>query len=580
MSTKRVREFSPTASPPKEKRPAARSSSLPPAANATPVTASSVPTTGTAASTSAETTRVHSPTSPSQGSRLFFLDDPEGVWEGKLVGLTLAIREHLPDCQLEMLTPVAGGYRIRPRKADGFENAFSKAKSAFGNVSLGRVSPPSRPVEVILRGVDAGFTCPEILEDLRSSFGQEIRAVRRLHAFTEGKVDSTRPLPIVVVTVEETSASQLKGGVRLFGVLNVRSGAPRAKAQVTQCSRCFAWGHRAAACTSRRRCIRCGSFDHVSKTCTRPASERWCFACKGDHAVTYAGCPSSTAARRLMTSALTPATTRRPALPVSRDTDGRSFADVARSSTSAQPPTSGWKLVTGRRTSAKTTDVHPRPPTTEEMETDSVMPSGDVLSAPGTATGSAEDPVPAAPRAPTDRAAKSRELAIRTREIKSRLREIEDERRRIADARDSGFTSKALSRRLKTINGHHKRLSQSLKDLEKQRANLSPKARAASPHRPSPPPPQPPAVADESPLDAGHVSRSRSRARSQSSPSPARAPSRLQSSDLTKMVLCVLRDLRTLIRTSSDAAAAIKAVDSLIATLLACVERCESACSS
>ena len=168
---------------------------------------------------------------------------------------------------------------------------------------------------------------------------------------------------------------------------------------------------------------------------------------------------------------------------------------------------------------------------------------------------------------------------MRTKEIKSRLREYEDERHRIADARSSGFTSRALSRRLKTINGHHKRLSQSLKDLEKQRASLPSKAQAPASRRASSPPPQPSAVTDESPLDAGHVSRSRSRARPQISisSSPAEPSSRSQSSDATAMVLCVLRDLRTLIRTSSDAAAAMNAVDSLIATLLAFAERCESA---
>ena len=170
--------------------------------------------------------------------------------------------------------------------------------------------------------------------------------------------------------------------------------------------------------------------------------ERRCFACKGDHAVTYAGCPSSTAARRLITSALTPTTSRqRPVAPASRGTDGRSFAAVARASTLAQQPTADWTLVASHRSSKKTTDVQPRPPTTEEMETDTIVPSGVAISAAGTESADAENPAPSPPRAPTDRAAKSCELAIRTKEIKSRLREIEDKRCRIADARNSGFTS-------------------------------------------------------------------------------------------------------------------------------------------
>ena len=99
------------------------------------------------------------------------LDDPEGVWEGKLVSLTLTFRQHLPDCQLELLTPVAGGFKIRPRDVDSFESAFEKARPAFGPVSLKRLTPPSRPVEVTLRGVDPGFSCESILDDLRESFG-------------------------------------------------------------------------------------------------------------------------------------------------------------------------------------------------------------------------------------------------------------------------------------------------------------------------------------------------------------------------------------------------------------------------
>ena len=489
--------------------------------------------TGTAASSSEETVQVRLRIRP------FFLDDPEGVWKGKLVGLTLAIRDHLPDCQLEMLTPVAGGYRIRPRDVDGFESAFSKAKSAFGNVSLSRVSTPSRPVEVILRGVDPGFSCPEILEDLRSSFGQEIRAVRRLHASTEGKIDFTRPLPVVIVTVGEECASQLKGGVKLFGVLNVRPSTPRAKAQVTQCSRCFAWGHRAAACTSRRRCIRCGSVDHVSQTCPEPAGVRKCFACKGDHTVTYAGCPSSTAARRLMTSALTPAAKNRqsgPSVPFSRGTDGRSFADVAKSGRA--DASADWTLVSRRRQPLRT-DASP---VLEQMETetcaqDRLTTMSLLHPGPSKTLASAE---PSSTRVQQDRTAKSRELAIKTRDIKKRLHEIEEERKNIADAKDCGLSSRRLSRRLRTITGHYKRLTQSLKDLEKQRASLSTKVRVECP-RQSSPRPSPPTVVDESPRKESHVSRSRSRSRRHSPQSTAPFAVRPQSTDLTAMVVDAMR---------------------------------------
>ena len=515
---------------------------------------------------------------------MFFLDDPHEVWKGKLVALITVFRQQLPDCQLEMLTPVAGGYRIRPRNAESFESAFSKVVSAFGDVSLRRLSPPPRPVEVTLRGVDPGFSCPEILDDLRQSFGQDVRAVRRLHATTEGRVDQTRPLPVVVATVGEETASRLKGGVHLFGVLRVRTGPPRVKEQLAQCSRCFAWGHRATTCTSKKKCIRCGSVDHTSQSCSHPATARHCFACKGDHSVTYAGCRANADARRRLTNALTPRKVRPVTFAPAPLTDGRSFADVAKSK--KDEATTGWTLVSHRRQPSRPdapslvlemmgteacADDTPEPNTSSSKTVPSPQAAME-LPVPSRQSSDTTSPIPSVSRAQQDRKAKSRDLALKTRDIKKRVFEIEEERRNIPAARDSGLSSRRLSRRLRTINGHHKRLTQMLRGLEQERTSLSTSDRMA----PSCQPPLHPSSTAKRDEETEPVGARRPRSRSRASRPPV-SPACPQTNDLTAMIVDAMGQMRVVIQNSIDAAATMKAVDSLLVTSLAFTARWQPA---
>ena len=266
-------------------------------------------------------------------------------------------------------------------------------------------------------------------------------------------MDQTRPLPVVIATMGEETASLLKGGVHLFGVLHVRTGPPRAKEQLAQCSRCFAWGHRAATCTSKKKCIRCGSVDHTSQACSESATARHCFACNGDHSVTYAGCRANADARRRLANALTPAkarpmTARTPAA----WTDGRSFADVTKSGRGAA---TDWTFVSYRRQPPK---ADASSAAIEAMETEACAhdcPEPNTSPIPSVQPPRTTDPTTPATRAHQDRTEKSRELALRTRDVKKRLREIEVEQQNIAVAQDSGLSSRRLSRRLRTINGHH-----------------------------------------------------------------------------------------------------------------------------
>ena len=309
------------------------------------------------------------------------------------------------------------------------------------------------------------------------------------------------------------------------------------------------------------------------------------FACNGDHSLTYAGCRANADARRRLANALTPGKVR-PVTPAPAPlTDGRSFADVAKSGRA--DATAGWTLVSHRRQSSRT-DVPS--PALEEMEIEACTNDCPESNTPPTKTAPSPlqekelpppseqrsdttAPTPAASRAQQDRTAKSRELALKTRDIKRRLSEIEEERRNITLARDSGLSSRRLSRRLRTINGHHKRLTQMWRGLEQERTSLSTSSRMASSRQP-PLRPSSSAVRNE---EAEPVEARRPRSRSRVSRPPASPAACPQTSDLSTMVLGVLQQLQTLIRSSKDPAAAMEAVDSLISTLLAFAARCKPA---
>ena len=157
--------------------------------------------------------------------------------------------------------------------------------------SLPRAAQPLFDVQ--LRGVDPAFSEKELLEHIQNVLGPEnVRSVRRLHHRTAGAIDHDRPMPVIVVQiVGEATRAAFERPVVLFGCLKVRVGQPRKRTTLPQCPRCYSWKHRAGTCPNKVRCARCGSEEHQRHQCSRPATPRYCFACEGPHAVTYAGCP-------------------------------------------------------------------------------------------------------------------------------------------------------------------------------------------------------------------------------------------------------------------------------------------------
>ena len=68
---------------------------------------------------------------------------------------------------------------------------------------------------------------------------------------------------------------------------------------ITQCYKCFEYGHRATHCKRKEKCGNCGSESHPTTECQ--SLEHHCCGCKGSHQAWFPECPHRTAeGQRLM----------------------------------------------------------------------------------------------------------------------------------------------------------------------------------------------------------------------------------------------------------------------------------------
>lgn len=154
-----------------------------------------------------------------------------------------------------------------------------------------KIQPPNaKQRDMTFRRVPTDIPLKALQRELAVLLGLDFISVRRLHATTEGQPDPQRPLPVIVVRVNECALPTLKSW-RLFDVLNIAPGADREVVAPVQCYRCWAWGHRSGACHARKRCVRCGSHAHDGSQCSQDKDTPCCFACKGSHSVRWGGCP-------------------------------------------------------------------------------------------------------------------------------------------------------------------------------------------------------------------------------------------------------------------------------------------------
>lgn len=209
-----------------------------------------------------------------------------------------------PPASLDWAEEVPNGFRIRTR----FPVTVGTCAEELGWTTEQLRRPPAC-VNVTVRGIPSSATEEELLADLSAHLGEgRAKAVRRLHASTEGEVDRTRPIPVVIVRVTEDAMDDLKTW-RVFGGLRPSVAAkPRKPSIITQCRRCYAWGHRSAACKARRRCAACGENNHLRADCPLRLDfhNRRCFACGGNHWVSYAGCPERRKEEQRVRDAVTP----------------------------------------------------------------------------------------------------------------------------------------------------------------------------------------------------------------------------------------------------------------------------------
>ena len=196
------------------------------------------------------------------------------------------IRQHLDGATLEGIFITKDGYRIRTKFPDAVVLAVQKA---FPRFEVKATPSPVVPKDIMFRGVPSDISKSELEEDLKSWLQGAFISVRRLHALTEGNVDSERPLPVIVVRVDSQAVERARHW-RLFDAVPVKPGPTRDAVLPVQCVRCWGWGHKVGACVAQRRCFHCGSRSHSGQECTRDRSTPFCFACKGEHSVRWGGC--------------------------------------------------------------------------------------------------------------------------------------------------------------------------------------------------------------------------------------------------------------------------------------------------
>ena len=352
----------------------------------------------------------------------FQLVDPLGEFAGDTVKFLLTAKEACPEVAISRLSSTSSGLRFRVERGAEFAARF-RAAAAFFSCSLSTPVAAPRTFDVPLR-VPVDVPTDAVLADLREQFGSAVCSLRRLHATTDGSVDSSRPLPRVVAVVRGKEVADRVAEARLFGVVRLRDGAPRELDRVPQCFRCYAWGHRAVACTARRRCVRCGATDHDSSSCGRPRDERFCFRCDtAGHGVTWGGCPKRSEFLRTRKDGRPSAPPVPRSFTAVRVSEGRSFA-VAAATPSPKPQRS--------------------PPRRRAAQ-------AGVLS-----------------KEEAERAARMRDLAVRTREAKQQLETAVKERDEAREDRDALLSNKADGRfaaASKRVLGLRKRI----RKLESQR---------------------------------------------------------------------------------------------------------------
>lgn len=132
----------------------------------------------------------------------------------------------------------------------------------------------------VSRGVITGIPVDEDLDKLKRSIqGGDVTRLKRLTRMVNGeRVDS---LSVLIEFEGNNLPDKIKIGYLSF---MVRPYVP----PPLRCFKCQRFGHVAAVCRGKQRCLKCGG-DHKIEDCAVTSKEKCC-NCGGDHRVTYPGC--------------------------------------------------------------------------------------------------------------------------------------------------------------------------------------------------------------------------------------------------------------------------------------------------
>ena len=223
-----------------------------------------------------------------------------------VVELTKALRSSLVSpASVQAISPRISGIHVRTRYV---EHVCAVLARSFPYCAVSVLDAPRTLVEVHLRGIGAAYPVDEVLQDIREQMApvcavcdiadvhRAFPSLRRLHGRTEGAVDKERPLPVLVLQLDERLVEPFASSYSAFGVLPVAVSPARSRTAPVQCRRCLRWGHRAGACQKKQRCFFCGDTAHLASACperppqSAPKSSLRCVNClQHGHMALWAG---------------------------------------------------------------------------------------------------------------------------------------------------------------------------------------------------------------------------------------------------------------------------------------------------
>lgn len=160
-------------------------------------------------------------------------------------------------------------------------NLLDERKFSFHTYTL----TEDKPLRVVIRGLNADFTCDEIKEELLS-LKFEVESINQLK-----NKKSSKPMLLFAVSLKksEHNKSIYNLGYLLHQRITVeQQNRPKG---ILQCHRCQLFGHSAINCRATPACVKCAG-PHLTRDCSHEEKidKPLCSNCAGSHPANYGGC--------------------------------------------------------------------------------------------------------------------------------------------------------------------------------------------------------------------------------------------------------------------------------------------------